>query len=172
MTVLSPIRNLPPVISLTGAEILPLDQGGTTKYATVQQVSQAYIVPFPAEIAWVIDGSNSLIQTGTYGYIQVPFPCTITSAVLLADAAGTISVDIWKCTQSQFDAGVTHPVAGDTITGGVPLALAGTAILVNSALSGWTTSLDTGDVLAYRVGAGVLGITRVTIDLFTSRVLT
>lgn len=172
MTVLSPIRNLPPAISLTGAEEIPLDQAGTTKRATVQQVSQAFIVPFPAEIAWVIDGSNSVIQTDVYGYIQVPFPCTITSAQLLADAAGTISIDIWKCTVDDFDAGVTHPVAADTITGGVPLTLSGTSKVTNSALAGWTTSLAAGDVLAYSVGAGVAGITRITTSLFTSRVLT
>lgn len=172
MTVLSPIRNLPLAINVTGAEEFPGDQGGTTKRFTMQQIAQAYILPFPAAIEAVIDGGNSLIQTGVKGYLSVPFGATISSVVMYADAAGTISVDIWKCTTAEFDAGVTHPVAADTITGGVPPALAGSALYENSALAGWTTSLDTGDVLAYSVGPGVVGITRITVVINLTRVLT
>lgn len=172
MTVLSPIRNLPVVISLTGTEEVPLDQGGTTKRATVQQISQAFIVPFPAAIEAVIDGSNSLIQTGLKGYLVVPFPVTITGAFMFANTAGTITVDIWKCTTAQFDPDGGVPSAANTITGGTGLALTGSALYQNTSLAGWTTSLTTGDVLAYNVSPGVAGITRVTVSLSLTRVLT
>jgi hypothetical protein len=111
----------------------------------------------------LFDYGTAVVASGVQGYMRVPFDCTITSAVVLADQSGTVSVDIWKCTYAQFDP-PTRPVVGDSITGGNPIAVSG-ATKASSNLSGWTVALTEGDVLAYSVPSTATSITQITVAL-------
>ncbi len=121
----------------------------------------------PGEIMVVIDGGGTTITTGLKGYLVVPFDGTITQATLLADQSGAIVVNVWKCTYAQFDAGSTHPVAGDKITASAPptISASGTKSQ-DSTLTGWTASgaFSAGDVFAFNVDS-VTSIQRVTLSL-------
>jgi hypothetical protein len=115
-------------------------------------------------IEFVIDGAGATITTGVKGYIEVPFACTINRATLLADQSGSIVVDVWKTTYSSFDGGSTHPVAGDKITASAPPTISSATKAQDSTLTGWTTSISAGDILAFNVNS-VTTCQRVTISL-------
>jgi hypothetical protein len=115
-------------------------------------------------IQFVIDGGGAAITTGLKGYLIIPFACTITQATLLADQSGSVVVNVWKCTYAQFDAGATHPVSGDKITASAPPTISSAVKAQDATLTGWTTSVSAGDVLAFNVDS-VATIQRVTLGL-------
>lgn len=115
-------------------------------------------------IAFIIDGGGAPLTTGVKGYLYIPFGCIINQANLLGDQSGSVVVDIWKCTYAQFDAGSTHPVAGDKITGSNPPTISGTTKSQDAALVGWNTTINSGDVLAFNVNS-ITTIQRVTLCL-------
>lgn len=117
-----------------------------------------------AAIEYVIDGGGATITTGMKGYLEIPFACTINRSTLLADQSGSIVVNIWKTTYSAFDAGSTHPVVGDKITASAPPTLSTATKAQDSTLTGWTTSISAGDILAFNVDS-VTTCQRVTLSL-------
>lgn len=119
-------------------------------------------------IEFVIDGGGSVITTGMKGYVEVPYACTITQATLLADQSGSIVVNVYKCSYANFDAGSTHPVSGDKITASAPPTISSATKAQDSTLTGWTTSVSAGDILAFKVDS-VTTCTRVTISLKITR---
>lgn len=122
-----------------------------------------------SDITFVIDGGGSAITTGVKGDLICDFGCTINSATLLADQAGAIVVDVFKCTYAQYDAGATHPVSGDKITSGTPPTItASNTKSQDTTLSSWTTSISAGDVLRFNVNSATT-ITRVTLILKVTR---
>lgn len=130
-------------------------------------ISAAAGVGQAGSIEFVIDGGGSAISTGTKGYVEVPFACTITAARLLADVSGSIVVDVWKCTYSAFDP-TTHPASGDKITASAPPTISSAKKSQDSTLTGWTTSLAAGDILGFNVNSAST-ITRVTLSLSVTR---
>lgn len=121
-----------------------------------------------ANIELVLDGAGSALTTGVKAYLRVGFNCTITVGTLLADQSGSVSVDLWKCTYAQFDAGATHPVVGDSIVASAPLTLSSATKSEDSTLTGWTTSVSQGDVIAVYL-TSVSTITRLTVALRVTR---
>lgn len=110
---------LPVVTALDGTEIMPLDQGGTTKQATLNQIINGGIqTNFPGAIEYVIDGGSLSIATGLRGILEVPFDCTINYIDIYLSSTGSVEIDILNCTYDQYDAGATHPVPGDSVLGG------------------------------------------------------
>lgn len=118
-------------------------------------------------LEFVIDGAGSAVSTGLKGYFEVPFACVITENTLLADQTGSIVVNIWKTTFASFVPG-THPVAADKITASAPPTISAAAKSQDATLSGWTTSLAAGDILALNVDSAAT-ITRVTLSLRLTR---
>ena len=98
-----------------------------------------------------ISGNGFAIIAGYKGLLRVEADCTITAAEIMADQSTTTVVDLWKCTQAQYDAGATHPVNGDSITASAPLSLTGAVKNRDTTLTGWTKTLSRGDVLAINV---------------------
>lgn len=98
-----------------------------------------------------INGNQSAITAGLKGYIRNLPAGTITKVSLLADQSSTTSIDLWKCTYSDYDAGVTHPVDGDSITAGNEISLTASTKNEDSTLIGWTTTIALGDILAVYV---------------------
>jgi hypothetical protein len=112
-----------------------------------------------AELSFVIDGGAATITTGQKGHLRVPFNCTITAARVFADQTGSIVVDIWKDTYANFP-----PTDADSITASAPPTLSSAQRSENTTLTGWTTTINAGDVLAYNVDS-VATVQRVTISL-------
>jgi len=112
-----------------------------------------------ASITFVIDGGGSAITTGQKGHLRIPFSCEIQSVTLLADQTGSIQVDIWKDTYANFP-----PTDSDSITGGNEPAISSAQKYEDTTLSGWTKTINAGDVLAFNVDS-CSTITRVVVAL-------
>lgn len=110
-------------------------------------------------ITIIIDGGGSAITTGVKGHLEIPFACTINRATLLADQSGSIVIDVWKDTYANFP-----PDNADSITASAPPTLSSAQKSQDTTLSGWTTSITAGDILAFNVDS-CSTITRVTLSL-------
>jgi hypothetical protein len=106
--------------------------------------------PAVSDITIVLDGGGSVLVAGLKGYYFVDFNCTITQATLLADQTGSAIVNIWSCTYANFNPG-THPVAADKITSATPPTIASAVKAQDATLSGWSTSIVAGTVLAFNI---------------------
>ena len=109
-----------------------------------------------AAIAFVMDGGGSAIATGIKGDLMIPFDCTIASATLLADQAGSIVIDIWKDSYANYP-----PTIADTITASAKPTLSSAAKSQDATLTGWTTSISAGQTLRFNVDSAST-VTRVT----------
>jgi len=110
-------------------------------------------------ITFVIDGGGSAITTGEKGHLEIPFACTITQVTMLADQSGSIVVDIWKDSYANFP-----PTDADSITASAPPTISSAQKSQDSTLTGWTTAINAGDILAFNVDS-CSTIERVTISL-------
>lgn len=111
----------------------------------------------------VLDGAGSTITTGAKKvYVTVPVNCTITKARLLADQTGSIVVDIWKDSYANYP-----PVVADSITASAKPTLSSANKSENSTLTGWTTTLNEGDILEVNVDSATT-VTKVYLDLFVT----
>ncbi len=114
-------------------------------------------------IGFLIDGGGAAITTGLKGSIAVPFACTITSWTLMADTSGSLTLDIWKSSFASYP-----PTAAHSITGTAKPAILSDVKAASSALTGWTTAIAAGDILAFNVDAAST-ITRVSLGLTVTR---
>ncbi len=112
-----------------------------------------------ATLTFVIDGGGAAITTGLKGFLEIPFASTITRATALADQSGSIVVDVWKDTYANYP-----PVDADSITASAPITISSATKSQDATLTGWTTSLAAGDILAFNVDS-VTGVQRLTISL-------
>ena len=112
-----------------------------------------------AAIEFIIDGMGAVITTGQKGHLEIPFACTINRVTTLADASGSIVVDIWKDTYANFP-----PTVADTICASAKPTLSSAQKAQDSTLTGWTTSISAGDILAYNVDSAAT-VKRVLISL-------
>lgn len=112
-----------------------------------------------ASVGVTIDGGGSAITTGVKGYIMVPYNCTINSVTMLADQSGSIVVDIWKDTYANFP-----PTVADTITASAKPTISAANKSQDATLTGWTTTITAGDILAFNVDSATT-ITRLNLIL-------
>jgi hypothetical protein len=162
-------QQLPVAVGLTGGEIIPILQSGTDKRTTVQDVANTFANNFPASVEYVLDDGGVTITTGNKGYLQLPFSGTFTAVALLGNTTGSVVIDLWKCTYTAFDGGITTPSAANSIVGGdYPTISSGTKYQLTN-LSPWTvTSFTTNDILAFVVNS-CSSFTRITISLQCTR---
>ena len=101
-----------------------------------------------ATIGATIDGSGGTITIGQKGYIQIPYACTIDSWRIIANAAGSIVVDVWKT------AAPTIPTVANVITASAkPTLTAPQQTSASSTLTGWTTSVAANDIIGFNVNS-------------------
>ncbi len=102
------------------------------------------------------------IVTGTSG-VGTPatanFSCTINKAQAIADASGSITVDVWK-------AAGAIPGSGNKISSTHPVTLSSAQLNQNSALTSWTTSVSAGDVFWANVATVDGSLTSATVQLW------
>ena len=117
------------------------------------------IAPAKAALVFIIDGGGEVVTTGVKGYLRIPFSGIIDRVTLTADQAGSVQVDIWKSSYADFP-----PADANSITSGHEPKITASNKYEDTSLTGWTTSLNEGDILAFNVDS-VTSITRVTINL-------
>jgi len=117
-----------------------------------------------AGIVFIIDGGGSAITTGEKGHLRIPFKCEIQRVTLLADQSGSIKIDIWKDTYANFP-----PTDADSICGGNEPEISSAQKYQDSTLSGWTKTINAGDILAFNVDSAAT-IERVTLVLKVRKV--
>lgn len=114
-------------------------------------------------IGIVFDGGGSVITPGVKGFFEVGVACTISAVTLLAtDAAataGSIVVDIWKAPYASYP-----PTVANTITASAKPTLAAANKSQNTTLTGWTTAIAAGDILAFKVDSATT-VTKVSLTL-------
>jgi hypothetical protein len=98
-------------------------------------------------IGYAIDGGGSAITTGLLGAgLRIPFDGTIESVTLLADQTGSIVVDIWKDTYANYP-----PTDADSICASAKPTLSSADKSEDTTLTGWTKTINEGDVLFFNV---------------------
>lgn len=100
----------------------------------------------------VLDGGGVALTTGVKADIVIDFLCTITQVELLADQSGSIVVDIGKANYS------TWPTVTSICSSTKP-TLSSAQKMQNTTLSGWTTTVNAGDILEFNINS-VTTITR------------
>jgi hypothetical protein len=106
-----------------------------------------------------IDAGTSIITTGLKNWVTIPYDCTIASWQLLADISGSIVIDLWKDTLANYP-----PDASDSITASAKPTLSSQTSNSSSTLTGWTTSVSAGDVVAFNVDS-VTDIHKITLTI-------
>jgi hypothetical protein len=102
-----------------------------------------YTIPFT-----IGDGTNP-ISAGVWSDYHIDIAGEIVEVVVLAvkGGAGSIVVDLYKCTYADYDGGATHPVVGDSITASAKPTLSSATKSKDATLTGWTKALALADVL-------------------------
>jgi hypothetical protein len=92
------------------------------------------------------DGQGAPIAVDTYCDIYVPFDCTITGVVMLAEQVGAIVVDVWADTYGNYP-----PTNADSICAAAPPTIAAANKSTDTTLTGWTTAVAAGTTLRFNV---------------------
>jgi len=129
----------------------------SSSYA-VSSVSSSY-TPQTKTFGLTIDGGGSAITTGIKGDITIPFDCTINSWYLVADAAGSIVIDVWKDTFANYP-----PTVLDSIAGTEKPTLSSVISASDTNLTTWSKTVTAGDVIRFNVDSAST-ITRVTLTI-------
>lgn len=157
------------------------DQGGTWRYIhatastgnappTLPTTSNTYwrCVAEPgdagfANIVFDFDGGTSALTTGMKCRIPISFDATIMSHTLIADTTGSIVLDVWKDTYANYP-----PTVADTIAAAAKPTLSAAQKATDSTLTGWTTTINAGDILLANIDS-VSGITNAVLTLKVQR---
>jgi len=114
---------------------------------------------FRGSVIYIIGDGTNAITTGQKGHIRWPFAGTLLRASLLADASGSIVIDIWKDTYANFP-----PTVADTITAAAKPTLASAQKSEDTTLTGWTKTFAEGDIYAFNVDSAAT-VKRVALEL-------
>lgn len=143
--------DLPAIEALTGNGLLRRTAANTFSLDNVT-------VP----VSYVFDGKTSNLHVGQAVDLAIPFAGIITGAKLLANAAGSCSVNIFKATYSAF------PTISTSIVSATPPTLTAATSYSDTTLSGWTTSVAADDIVRFSL-TSISGITRLAVTLSVTR---
>jgi hypothetical protein len=107
----------------------------------------------------VLDGGGQVISTGVKADVRIPYSGTISGWEIVANASGSIVIDVWKDTYANFP-----PTVADTITGTEKPTLSSATKNQDTTLSSWTTSVTAGDWLRFNVDSAST-VTRVALAI-------
>jgi hypothetical protein len=107
----------------------------------------------PITIGW--DGQGGFITTGLTRYFVAPYNATITGWSIVAEGTNpTCTIDVWK-----IASGTALPTVANTITASAIPALSTGNVIRSSTLTGWTTAITAGDILAFNIDAAANALT-------------
>lgn len=95
-------------------------------------------------LVFTVGSGGSVPATGVAGYLVVPFSGTIDRWDIVADASGSIVLDVWK--RAGAIPTVTHTIAGSEKP-----TLSSAQIGSDTNLTTWTTSVAAGDVFGINI---------------------
>lgn len=100
------------------------------------------------DLVFVIGDNSNTITTGVKGYFPVDFGFTIVQWTLVADASGSIVVDIWSDTYANYP-----PTVADTITASAKPTISTATKGQSSSIGTWTSAgaVASGNVLGFNV---------------------
>ncbi len=138
---------------INGAASIPLAIGlsanissdGTNYFAAIS-VGSAGVANNTASILTIIDNGVSAIPAGLQWDIPLDFNGIINQVTMLADAVGSIVVDIWKDTFAAYP-----PTVADSITAAAKPTITATLKSQDATLVGWTTVFSAGDTLRFNI---------------------
>jgi len=140
------------------------EQGTAGQYLISNGNAAPSFATLTTGITFIIDGAGAIYSHGVKGYIQIPFNCQIVGASVLADQVGSTVIDIWKSSYETYP-----PLAANSICASAKPTITSDIKSTDFTLTGWTTQIDQGDILAFNVES-VTAITRVTITLGIDRI--
>jgi hypothetical protein len=111
-------------------------------------------------IGYVIDGGGAAIGTGSKGFVQVPFACTLVGWTLIADADNSMVIDVKSATISTWPA---DAITTASIAASDKPTLSGKQI-ARGVCTGWTAVVAEGDILEFVVDSCAV-IARATLQL-------
>lgn len=145
----------------TASRVVVNDGSGALSDSAVTSTALANLPT--ASIIGTINGGGSTITTGIKADVHFDFPCTITRVTLLSDETGSIVVDLWKDSYTNFP-----PTVADSITASAKPTISAGIKSQDSTLTGWTTSIAAGDVLRINVDS-CSAITRCMVGIRVTR---
>ncbi len=93
-----------------------------------------------------LNGNGAYITTGSKGYINMPYACTITGWQLVSTATGSIVIDVKKSDYSTFP--TTNSIAGSELP-----TLTNQQKNQDLALTTWTTAVAVNDIIEFVVNS-------------------
>ena len=107
------------------------------------------------------DGGGAVPTVGVTRYLEIPFPHTISAAIMLADVAGSAVVDVWRDIYNN-----APPTAADSICASAKPTLVSAIKSKDTTLTGWTLGGLAGDVYGFRLdSASVLTFVRLSLTV-------
>lgn len=101
-------------------------------------------------IVFVFDGGGSTMTTGEKGDVWIPFACSVMGWTMVADAAGSVKVELWVSSYA------AHPHASaDLIFSTDQPLISGVRKNQDTALTSWLTSINAGDVMTFYLSEAV-----------------
>lgn len=114
-------------------------------------------------ITFVINGGTAVTTGVKRAYTRAPFDATITGWEIVADASGSIVVDVWKDTYANFP-----PTVADTITASAKPTLSSVQKNTSTTLTGWNTTVTKGDYFEINVDS-VTTVAKFVLNLIISK---
>jgi hypothetical protein len=153
----------------SGTDLIVYSDAGTTEKARIDgatgdittsgTVTTTRIVGETTILPIILDGGGSVITTGIKVDLPVPYAAKITGWDIMADASGSIVVDLWKDTYANYP-----PLVADSITAGNKPTLSSAEKNTWTAGTGAEWSVAQGDIIRVNVDT-VATVKRVLIAL-------
>lgn len=156
------------VTSSDAVEIISGDSLTVESVVSVDSVIEVVVqgpagTPGIATANFIIDGGGSPILPGVKGSLVIPFNAVISGWTLMADATGSIQIDIWKASYAAYPPSVSDSISPSN------KALISAAVKASSTdLTGWSPTISANDVLVFKVDSAAT-ISRVTLGLSLTR---
>lgn len=117
-----------------------------TTGATRKTVATTSDIMFTPTAVWGDGISISSIAINSTSYVRVPYSGVIVSWSIIANAACTCVLDVWKVNAAL-------PTVANTITASAKPSLTAAATATSATLTGWTTTVTSGDVFGFKLNS-------------------
>jgi hypothetical protein len=116
-------------------------------YGSASFAETASYAPGIAAVAFVMNGGAYPLSTGFKGSVRIPTNVLLSNVGIYTSGSGSINIDIRKQVHSTYE---PLPASPTSIVG-TPLSMSNDTKYLDTSLSGWTTTLDTDDILNFFV---------------------
>ncbi len=145
------------------ADILGVGADGYNLVASSAETTGIKWIAPVVGIDIILGNGLAEIATGVDCWVRMPYDCTITGVMMLANESGSIVMDIWKNTYANYP-----PTDVDSITSSAPPTISSATKSTDTTLTDWTTDISEGDILMFNVDS-VTDIKRLTLTLMLKK---